>query len=119
MYGRNVHSVRARGFFVLASIGVAVALNKGALSSSLLARATKRASSKPPIITVAARWAPALMQRWHSYQRLERISFILSSAARDEKSGGISRGIVACGSGPSIITARAAIRASFAVFRIA
>ncbi len=54
IYGRNVHSGSAKGFFVLASIGVALARKSGPLFAIRLARATKSASRRPPIITVAA-----------------------------------------------------------------
>src|SRR5271169_5597592 len=90
MYGLKVHSGRARGFLVLESMGAALARKSGALFIMRFARATKRASSRPPIMTVAANGAPARRHLWHSLHRRSRIVFIIGSAVKAAKLGGES-----------------------------
>ena len=72
-------------------MGVLFAENSGFLSDNWFARAMNNASSKPPIITVAARYAPAPRHFWHSIHRSTRINRICSSATMEEKSGGVNR----------------------------
>src|ERR1700691_731961 len=117
MKSLSIHSPRGFVVAVFEFFGADLALKRGALSVSRFTLASKIASRRPPIITVAASEACALRHKRHSFHRAASICCIAESAMRGEKSGDWSFVAAACGL-EAIHSVRSAMRLCFSPPRV-